>query len=1480
MRRGSSRLAEQQRDAKQSDEAIQDAAAFIDYVRSLPEEEHTDGELVERPSKRARSSEKVPSITIARRTLSLKQTASLPSSATDRIIRRDVGRHLKFSGAGQAFFIKPTTTKGVNFELHMPLDPDPSAPSLPFDRILATQSCDPELEGCIWAAVDVVVFLKGSEFDITLDIEVKWSETRDLYGTSKLRNKQKDLRDQVSNFCLPIPVGEVAQPTLQTFYDGVCAPETDLPSAHVPQLSSQLYPFQRKSVQWLLNREGVQWSRTTDSEGVILEPYRADPSNDPISFHPAKDADDNGFTISPLFGVVTTDTSPFQPIKGGILAEEMGLGKTLEIISLILLHRRSAERPEVFDPYLGRQLPVSKGTLIVTPPSLLDQWIAEIGRHAPGLKIMQYSGLPSMASGKRDEKAILDRLLRHDVVVTTYDVLRAEVHAAMEPPARSMRRDRAYERPKSPLVEISWWRVCIDEAQMVETRNSNVAVMARLIPRVNAWAITGTPVKDNLQEDLRGLLAFLRYEPYASDNDVWKRLFTRYPEYFTQIFNLICLRHTKSQVRSEIELPPQKRYVITMSFSAVEEQNYQNVFEMYTHACGLDVSGSPLGVDWNPDDPATQQKMREALDQLRQVVLQPGPANGRRLGRKEGPLRTLTDVLDAMLDQSESRVRTMQRAFLSMQLIRGEVLATLGKTHDALDVWEQVFKKSATIVDECRKHLQEEIGLARAKAKEIPDGSEGATHSDDDGDDDVDDEDLLAPRVSEARRRLRHALEIQHKAVFFCANAYFSIKSDESKTPADSEEFQRLEKLEVEYYDTAKSIRKEILQEAQGKAKKLMGRLAEDARKQSFATIPQLESKDEKGIESRRILEDLELLYETLDDQAGLLDEWREHVIQLLLKPLVDEETGEITGEEYEQSAKLSEEIVVYVQAVRTVLADRYQLLSGQHNILVEHEFKTSVRQAKEGDGPCPEKLLELAILREQAKPGGDPGQWHSAESSSFRGVITQLRNLAAKLQVGAASGNQRSATELAIVTHQLKLVGKQLADQTKANAAMLKEADLFTDTMNARIEFYRQLQAVSDMVGDYEGDKTERGLQVIQGQENEAQNRLSIAQGRHRYLIHLKEAESNTEEARFCVICRESFEIGVLTTCGHQFCKACISQWLAAHHNCPTCKTKLARNSLHDITLKPQELKVRREDTHTGAKVPHQTSPSKKTGIYAEFDPEQLAQIKNIDLDGPVYTTKVANLLRHILWLREHDPGAKAVVFSQYKDFLDVVGSAFSNYRIGYTSFEKAKGISSFRDDPGVEVFLLHARAHSSGLNLVNASHVFLCEPILNTALELQAIARVDRIGQQHETTVWLYIVEGTVEESIYNLSVRRRMEHMGRNLLKGKSKESTPELADDALEMANSLEMQAATSLSRLMGKGKISGEVVDKNDVWQCLFGDKTNVNGSRGQFARARDEWMGADPALAPFMAGAAAEGRRRGNGRGGVVWESDDSELDD
>ncbi len=54
----------------------------------------------------------------------------------------------------------------------------------------------------------------------------------------------------------------------------------------------------------------------------------------------------------------------------------------------------------------------------------------------------------------------------------------------------------------------------------------------------------------------------------------------------------------------------------------------------------------------------------------------------------------------------------------------------------------------------------------------------------------------------------------------------------------------------------------------------------------------------------------------------------------------------------------------------------------------------------------------------------------------------------------------------------------------------------------------------------------------------------------------------------------------------------------------------------------------------------------------------------------------------------------------------------------------------------------LLPFKSGSNGLNVIEATHVFLMEPLLNAAVEAQAIGRVHRIGQDKPTTVHRMIV------------------------------------------------------------------------------------------------------------------------------------------
>ena len=82
------------------------------------------------------------------------------------------------------------------------------------------------------------------------------------------------------------------------------------------------------------------------------------------------------------------------------------------------------------------------------------------------------------------------------------------------------------------------------------------------------------------------------------------------------------------------------------------------------------------------------------------------------------------------------------------------------------------------------------------------------------------------------------------------------------------------------------------------------------------------------------------------------------------------------------------------------------------------------------------------------------------------------------------------------------------------------------------------------------------------------------------------------------------------------------------------------------------------------------------------------------------------------------------------------------------------------------------------------------------------------------------MYLVENSVEKSIYEISVDRRMAHIARSRTEGDGRATEAEALESRIEAANTTELQEA-SLSQLFAKGSGSGEMVGKELLWDCLF-----------------------------------------------------------
>lgn len=1393
----------------------------------------------------------------------------------------------------------------------------------------------------------------------------------------------------------------------QLFYLAVSSYTAQMPPVpanhfNIPELETNLLPFQRTTVDWMLRKESVQYNKNTSK----CEPIPLASSSDlklirDILLGRIDDYDTvdkillktlskltfgwkrviygdqprfyyNGYTAqvvsrkaAALFILSYYNNSQhlqFLPAQG-LLAEEMGLGKTVEIAATVLMNRRPEEEVlQVFQyqhTVYGKPKTVIKArtTLVITPELILKQWVLEIERLAPLLAVTIYKGIGGYAKLGNLPALIAEYLRRFDIVFTTYQTISRELdHAKFSSQKRTTRnsikedeqyseyfsgkRPRSMEEPATPaetpeateeeddekalqlyrdmfqvLISLSkpsianqrlgdpqdasdyekalqdeieaaiahnripeiyrlkdhelplmlsqFWRVVLDEVQMVSSKVSRAFQSAALIPRFHAWGVSGTPFKKLLQ-DLHLILHFLRYSPFNSDTakKAWQCL-TNHPQEFIQLWTTVAIRHTKAMVHDDIKLPYQERVVMTRAFLAVEQELYNQMMEECLSTLCLDVNGSPITESWEAT-PLMLMYMRGWLQRLRQhcglsqigklhVNLKKYKRVHLRMVNVVQQLNSLDKLLEDMLALSLTGINEDERQIINLFTDIGEFFEFVYMPRMALKFLAVGAAQAEKVIHRLQVQLEREV----AKKEDL--------------------------RANSSRMLIRLWRVILHKFYFLIGSAYFQVHDPEylkliaqrkpkiimpkldlleypkklhaeticdlAKIPLDNLKLvsstvnadikaKDAQNAEYTFYELAEDLRRELLSLSMAnveqavrtrlKQRKLFFNDTDDhidtgttvfpkEKSRAFLRVPEIDisaslsetySSDVKSIVDRT-----SCLVEQLNREAVVINQWILELVETLKEPLVGA-TSDPSGKEFEQLLVDQDKVQCLLVVLDNTLAARKQWIYG-----IEEAGPKRPRRKEKPQVEDDQYLVSLERMAEEVRPQ----------------VRSLLQEMVEALKVTVAEG--ASAEQ---ISQQLGVI---LENQKAALALVTREVTVNCNAVfNARIEYFKQLQQISDSVKatewrmvqtDLSSLSVSAKLSQILAQYPKYEDALGKLIGRYRYLNSLfvaKDAlQSELEEQMMCVICRGVITIGLLTACGHKYCKDCLSEWLKGHSKCPMCNGLIQINQVYNFTHTKPELKAQLVEDVGGLQ---------KDRLYLIYKPlpkKQIAEIDQMELKNQ-YSTKVDMIVRQVLYLRSKDPKVQIVIYLQWQDMLYILGTAFKANDITFLgSFgallpEVGAGrphkrydlVEQFKaKDSDITCFLLNARAQASGLTLVNATHVFLCEPLVNTLLELQAILRIHRIGQTKPTSVYMFVIENTVEELIAVMAANRRLEYLNSDRENGDDSNTDEQL----LTEAESMVLMNSEGIDAMVLNRPMQGETVLNADLWNAFFAART-------------------------------------------------------
>ncbi|KAJ8771167.1 hypothetical protein K2173_023492 [Erythroxylum novogranatense] len=1103
------------------------------------------------------------------------------------------------------------------------------------------------------------------------------------------------------------------------------------------------------------------------------------------------------------------------------------------------------------------ETPIATGaTLIVCPAPILPQWHVEIERHTrPGsLKTCIYEGVRD-TSLSNTSAVDISELASADIVLTTYDVLKEDLSHDSdrhEGDRRFLRFQKRYPVIPTFLTRIYWWRICLDEAQMVETNSAAATEMALRLSAKYRWCITGTPIQRKL-DDLYGLLRFLKASPFDVSRwwidvirDPYERRYVGAMELTHTFFKRIMWRSSKKEVADELEIPPQEECVSWLTFSAIEEHFYQRQHETCVsyareviESLKDDVLKRKVPGSVSSDvlachliTPNEAAKLLNSLLKLRQACCHPQVGSSGLRSVQQSPM-TMEEILMVLVGKTKVEgEEALRKLVVALNALAG-ISIIKQNFSEAVLLYQEALALTAEHAEDFRLDPLLNIHIHHNLSELLPMTVECSSQLSPNGHDFhgstekiLNSPSLESGHTSEMQKfRGGDIVDSPTDGKEQCLD--IDQDSDASRSSSISYLKSACDNLKQKYlsvFITKHSIvqdefRKSYMQVSDAlsdKKDQYMGwwldalhhaELNNDFSKELIRKTEEAVSGNVNNSRSSKIishfrsitalkyhiqtrLEQLETSRKRLVDQLLDIDQTmqkpKEEDIERVRYCRICQSGGdgptclhcelEELFKDYE--ARLfrlkkshgglisSAEEAVDLQKKNSALNRFYWNLSELQKIpssvgdINDESRKRSVRDTVVASKLPSELEVILGVVKN-----------HCKANLGLEGMMAARKQLhileAMRKEYGHARSLAIAQAQLLFAHDEIRMATSRLhlrESQDDKSLDALGVDELESASVIHSNEKFMSLALLSRIKGKL---RYLKGLVLSkQKLQSESPNNSSLTQEMVASTMSNKNYDClATKDDEACPVCQEKLNSQKMVfQCGHFTCCKCLfamtEHKLLDHKSqpkwimCPTCRQHTDYGNI-----------AYADD--------RQVKSSMANVFYAVEDCEK--HEASLTVQGS-YGTKIEAITRRILSIKFSDPNAKVLVFSSWNDVLDVLEHAFRANDITYIRMKGGRkahaAISEFREKNSakrtcktstplerrrVQVLLLLVQHGANGLNLLEAQHVVLVEPLLNPAAEAQAISRVHRIGQEKKTLVHRFIVKNTVEESIYKMNRSR---------------------------------------------------------------------------------------------------------------------------